>query len=170
MTFTFNGPKLAAKERSGERVSGDAGEEVHEIILLECGLFEAEADSLLKIWHKGFLENPGIVAIHLLPRSEYDAMLVLDVAPKPATPPTRVGIAFHPNFDAEPAITARVKEWITQLDADDFKTREEAIRQLRSVGPSACGLLEKAANTGSAEVKRSARKILESVDAGDWLK
>jgi len=138
--------------------------------LLEAGLFEAEADSLLKIWHKGFFENPGIVAIHLLPRSEYDAMLVLDVTPKPATPPTRVGIAFHPNFDAEPAITARVKEWITQLDADDFKTREEAIRHLTTAGPLARGLLEKAATTGSAEVKTSARAILESTDAGAWLK
>jgi hypothetical protein len=107
--------------------------------LLEAGLFEAEADSLLKIWHIGFFENPGIVAIHLLPRSEYDAMLVLDVRPKPATPPTRVGIAFHPNFDAEPAITAR-------------------------------SLLEKAATTGSAGVRTSARMILESTDAGDWLK
>lgn len=133
-------------------------------------MFEAEADSLLKIWHKGFFENPGIVAIHLLPRSEYAAMLVLDVAPKPASPPTRVGIAFHPNFDAEPAITARVKEWITQLDAEDFQTREDAIRQLTAAGPPARGLLEKAAAAGSAEVKSSVRMILASTDAGDWLK
>ena len=71
--------------------------------------------------------------------------------------PRKVGIA---RFSAPGLIIPRLKA----------STREEAIRQLRSVGPSACGLLEKAANTGSAEVKRSARKILESVDAGDWLK
>ena len=138
--------------------------------LLEAGLFEAEADSLLKIWHQGFLENPDIVAFYLLPRSEYDAMLVLDVSPKPAAAPTRVGIAFHPNFDAEPAITARVNQWITQLDAEDFSTREEAIRQLQQAGPIARRLLVPAARTGSAEVKTSARMILDTLDASDWLK
>lgn len=30
LTFTFNGPKLPAKARSGDRVSGDPGNEVHE--------------------------------------------------------------------------------------------------------------------------------------------
>lgn len=138
--------------------------------LIEAGLFEAEADSLLKIWHKGFFEHPGVVAFYLLPRSEYDAMLILGVSPKPAITPTRVGIAFHLNFDAEPAITARVEEWIAQLDSDDFKTRKEAIRQLTSAGPFARRLLEQAAKNGSVEMKISARMILETDDASVWLK
>lgn len=138
--------------------------------LIEAGLFEAEADSLLKIWHQGFFANSGLVAFYLLPREEYDAMLVLRVAPEPAAAPTRVGIALHPNFDAEPAITVRVTGWITQLDADDFKTREEAERQLTLAGPVALRLLQQAANDGSAEVKISARKILDAGDAGNWLK
>ncbi|MCX6867782.1 MAG: hypothetical protein NTV46_16500, partial [Verrucomicrobia bacterium] len=59
--------------------------------LIAAGLFDAEADSLLKIWHQGFFENSGVVAFYLLPQSEYDRMLPLVVSPKPAAAPTRVG-------------------------------------------------------------------------------
>lgn len=137
--------------------------------LIAAGLFEAEADSLLKIWHQGFFENRGLVAFYLLPQSEYDRMLVLGVSPQPATPPIRVGIAFHPNFDAEPAIAARVAALILQLDAADFSTREEAMRQLSMAGPVALRLLQQAAQNGSEEVRVSIQKILESVDASEYL-
>jgi hypothetical protein len=138
--------------------------------LIAAGLFDAEAESLLKIWHQGFFENSGVVAFYLLPQSEYDRMLPLAVSPKPAAAPTRVGIAFHPNFDAEPAITARVAALIWQLDDDDFKTHEEAMRQLSAVGPAALRLLQQAAQSGREEVRDRARKIIAAADASEWLK
>lgn len=138
--------------------------------LIAAGLFDAEADSLLKIWCQGFFENSGVVAIYLLPQSEYERMLPLAVSPKPAAAPPRVGIAIHPNFDAEPAITARVAALIWQLDDDDFKTSEEAMRQLSVVGPAALRLLQQAAQSGSEAVRDRARKIIEAADAGEWLK
>ena len=52
--------------------------------LLDAGLFAPEADSLLTIWHKAFLEADGITAFHLLPASEYERMLPLEIQPAPA--------------------------------------------------------------------------------------
>jgi hypothetical protein len=138
--------------------------------LIAAGLFEAEADSLLKIWHQGFFESSGVVAFYLLPQSEYERMLPLTVSPKPAIAPTRVGIAFHPNFDAEPAITARVAALIRQLDDADIETREEAMRQLSMAGPAALRPLQQAAQSGSEEVRDRARKIIAAADASEWLK
>ncbi|MCX6877309.1 MAG: hypothetical protein NTW21_26400 [Verrucomicrobia bacterium] len=138
--------------------------------LIAAGLFDAEAESLLKIWHQGFFENSGVVAFYLLPQSEYDRMLPLAVSPKPAAAPTRVGIAFHPNFDAEPAITARVAALIRQLDAEDCNTREDAMRQLSMAGPAALRLLQQAAQAGSEEVRDRAGKIIAAADASEWLK
>ena len=63
---------------------------------LDAGLFAAEADSLLKIWQKKLLLADGVTAFHLLPATEYDRMLALEIAPAPAVKPVRVGIALHP--------------------------------------------------------------------------
>jgi hypothetical protein len=61
--------------------------------LLEAGLFECECDALLKIWRTGFFEAEGVTVFYLLPQYEYERMLALEIVPKPAGKPRRVGIA-----------------------------------------------------------------------------
>jgi hypothetical protein len=104
-------------------------------VLLGKGLFEAEADSLLKIWHKGFFENDGLTVLSLLPRAEYDRLLPLEITPTPVDRPVRVGVVLQPHFEYGPKVAARAAELIKQLDSDDFDRREAASRELEAMGP-----------------------------------
>src|SRR5207253_5011731 len=104
----------------------DAGVKQLRKALLDAGLFEPEADSLIKIWQKRLLESDGLVAFHILPVSEYDRMLPLDILPAPAAKPVRVGIALHPNLEIEPALRERVGPLIRQLDDAKYEVRTVA--------------------------------------------
>src|SRR5262249_11819365 len=105
--------------------------------LVDAGLFEAEADSLLKIWNKGLLEADGVTAFHILPVEEYDRMLPLDIMPAPAAKPVRVGIALHPHIEIEPVLADRVGALIKLLDSEDFDKRTAASKELLEIGPLA---------------------------------
>jgi hypothetical protein len=171
------GSLKAGEERKLEvrPLDGDAGvrklaDEVRGA-LVAAGLFDAEADALLKVWRKGLFESPGAVAFYLLPRAEYDRMLPLTVKPAPAKGPVRVGLAYHPNFEANPAIEKRVAELIRQLDDGSYREREAAKKALIEAGPTALRALREAAEkTDSEEVRRLAARILETIDPSEWLK
>jgi hypothetical protein len=140
------------------------------LALRDAGLFEAEVDSLLRIWQKRLLEAEGVTAFHVLPRAEYDRMLRLDVLPAPAVKPVRVGIALHPHLEIEPGLTARVTALIRDLDDDRFATREAASKELLEIGPLAINLLRAELKKGpQLEVRRRIEKVLERVDATVWL-
>jgi hypothetical protein len=139
--------------------------------LLDAGLFEAEADSLLKIWQKEFFETDGLTLFYLIPQVEYDRMLPLEVCPRPTAAPVRVGIALHPHFENGPKVRERVAALVKQLDAKDFATRDAATRALEQMGPWAVPQLEEAmAEKPSLEVARRLEKLLSQADAGQWLR
>jgi hypothetical protein len=139
--------------------------------LLEAGLFKAEADALLKIWHKRLLEAEGVTVFHLLPAAEYDRMLPLSIYPAPAARPVRVGIALHPHMEIEPDLAAQVAVLIRQLDAPTFKKRAAASKELLEIGPLAIARLRAELQKGpSLEVSQRIEAILERVDAAAWLK
>jgi hypothetical protein len=138
--------------------------------LLDAGLFEAEADSLLKIWGKQLLQADGVTAFHLLPASEYDRMLPLDIQPAPATRPTRVGIALHPHVEIEPVLVKRVGELIRQLDSSSFEKRLAADKALLEIGPLAISMLRAELKKGvPLETSRRIQTVLERVDCSAWL-
>ena len=58
-----------------------------------------------------------------------------------------------------------VARLIRNLGADDFKTREEATRKLRSIGAPALPALRQAAQSDDPEVRTRARDILKTVSA-----
>jgi hypothetical protein len=139
--------------------------------LLDAGLFEAEADSLLTIWHKHLFEAEGITALHILPVSEYDRMLPLDVQPAPAAKPVRVGIALHPHIEIEPGLAQRVAGLIRALDDPKFQKRQAASKELFEIGIVAIGRLRaELKKNPSLEMQRRIEAILDRVDAMDWLK
>jgi hypothetical protein len=139
--------------------------------LLDAGLFEAEADALLKVWQKRLLEAEGITVFHILPVSEYDRMLKLEVLPAPAVKPVRVGIALHPHVEIEPKLAERVAALIRQLDDSSFEKRTAASRELLDIGPMAIGMLRaELQNRPSLEVRRRIEAVLDRVDAAAWLK
>lgn len=139
--------------------------------LLDAGLYAAEADSLLKIWRKEFFEAEGLTVFCLVPPAEYDRMLPLEVCPKPAKAPVRVGIALHPRFENGPKVRERVATLIKQLDARDFATRDAATKGLEQLGPWALPQLEEAlAAKPNLEVARRLEQLIAQADAGQWLK
>ena len=140
--------------------------------LLGAGLFEPEADSLLKLWDKQFLQSDGVTAFHLLPTSEYDRMLPLEIRPAPPTRPVRVGIALHPHVEIEPGNSNRkpVALLIRQLDSPQFEKRAAADKALSEIGPLAIALLRaELKKGGTLETTRRIQAVLERVDAADWL-
>jgi len=139
--------------------------------LLQAGLFEPEADSLLRIWQKQLFEADGITVFHILPVHEYDRMLPLDVLPAPTTRPVRVGIALHPHMEIEPDLTARVGKLLRQLDDDNFQKRDAATKELLEIGPLAIGHLRaELQKSPPAETASRIQNVLGRFDAAEWLK
>jgi len=138
--------------------------------LLDAGLFEPEADSLLKIWAKRLLQSDGVTAFHILPVSEYDRMLPLDVSPAPHARPVRVGIALHPHVEIEPVLAENVAALIRQLDSPNFEKRLAADKALLEIGPMAITMLRaELKKRVTVETSRRIQAILERVDAANWL-
>jgi hypothetical protein len=138
--------------------------------LLDAGLFEPEADSLLKIWAKRLLQADGVTAFHILPVSEYDRMLPLDVSPAPFARPVRVGIALHPHVEIEPVLAEKVAALIRQLDSPNFEKRLAADKALLEIGPMAITMLRAELKKGvTVETSRRIQAMLERVDAANWL-
>ncbi len=139
-------------------------------VLLDAGLFKAEAEVLLKVWQKRLLEAEGVTAFHILPGREYDRMLPLDILPAPATKPVRVGVALHPHVEIEPQLTARVGALIRQLGEPRFGRRAAASKALLEIGPLAIALLRaELRKDPPLEERRRIEAVLERVDAAAWL-
>jgi len=139
--------------------------------LVAAGLYEAEADALLKIWHKGLFDRPGVTAFYVLPQKQYDAMLPLRIHPQP-NQVVRVGLVLHPHAEHDPTLAARVAALIGKLADPTFKVREQATQDLAELGPPAFGLIRKAlARPGpDDETRTRLRKVLDSCDAMEFLK
>jgi hypothetical protein len=102
--------------------------------LTAAGLCADEAASLIKIWTDEFFETPGARVLVLLPRAAYDALLPLEITPKP-TALTRVLIAHLECLD--PATQAKVDAWIAKLGSESIDERDAATAGIRSLGPLA---------------------------------
>jgi hypothetical protein len=138
--------------------------------LLGAGLFEAEADSLLTIWNDRFFLADGITAFHLLPVSEYDRMLPLEITPAPAAKPVRVAIALYPHIEVEPALAERIAALVRDLDDPKFQKRSAATKELVEIGPVAIGRLRaELKNNPTLEMQRRIEAVLDRVDAMEWL-
>ena len=137
--------------------------------LRAAGLYEKEANSVLAIWRQGLFDRPGVTAIYLLPRDEYDRMLPLIVNPKPQKV-VRVGIVVQGNLEfSAAAMEAKVASLVRKMDDDDYRVRDKAAADLARLGESAMGAIRKAmAGKCSAEVKTRLQKVLEK-DGASYL-
>jgi hypothetical protein len=139
-------------------------------VLRDRGLFQAEADALVKIWQKALLEAEGITIFHLLPQSEYDRMLPLDISPAPVNRPLRVGIVHYPHIEMQPVLAERVGKLMKSLDDENFETREQGSKSLTAIGPPAITLLRaELIKHLSAEKRRRLEEVLKHIDPSEWL-
>jgi len=139
--------------------------------LVKAGLYRPEAQTLGRIWQKGFFGRPGVTAFYLLPRAEYDRMIKLEIHPNPAEV-VRVGVALHSHLDVEPTLAKKARARIAELDDPDPGTRERATKALTELGPLAYRLVEEALKdpTASFERKARCREILRHGDATEYLR
>jgi hypothetical protein len=154
-----------------ELAAADAGtvEKSLRADLLHAGLFEPEADALMKIWHKGFFENTGVVAFYVIPQAQYDRMLPMEIDPRPARSPVRVGIAFQPNLEADPVIAGQVAALIGQLDDPDYHKRNQAMRALARIGLEAVRPLTQAKASASVNARLLIDDALQQIGAVKWM-
>ena len=92
------GPALVAKA-SSEFASAEYGpDRVDELkarmrgALVEAGLFEDEADALLKTWQVSYFNSPGLRVFFLVPRSWTDRNLPLRIKPRLGEPPIETSL------------------------------------------------------------------------------
>lgn len=62
--------------------------------LVKQGLYEKEANALLRTWHDGFFMTPGLHGLNIIDTAEYNKYIILNVNPKPEEI-VRVGIVMY---------------------------------------------------------------------------
>lgn len=73
--------------------------------------------------------------------------------------------SFTPGLDSYPQKVAELEGLIANLGSDDYKTREQAHKDLAAMGVSIQKELEKHANDENAEIKRHVGEILKEIEA-----
>jgi hypothetical protein len=93
-TVTLDQPSMDDKKYFGEFKNA----------LVKAGLYEAEAESMLKTWEASYFQKPGFRVFWIVPENFVDRMLPLKISPKPdETKRVFVGRCdvFTPEFEAE---------------------------------------------------------------------
>jgi hypothetical protein len=72
--------------------------------------------------------------------------------------------SFTPGLDSNPKALAEIEELIKSLGGDDYKTREQAHKDLAAMGIKIQKELERFANDENAEIKRHVGEILKEIE------
>jgi hypothetical protein len=72
--------------------------------------------------------------------------------------------SFSPGLDSYPKVIAEIEELIKNLGSDDYKTREQAHKDLAAMGIKIQKELERFANDENAEIKRHVGEILKELE------
>lgn len=143
--------------RTVEANAGELGRALEEA-LVENGLYEKEARSMVRTWEKSWFHTPGVRVLYVVPRGWTDGLLPLTVDPRPdELVRVLVGRIEVLKKDHE----ARVEAWIRLLGADDPGVRDEGTRGLASLGRFAEPNLRRVlARSTDAEVRARAEALL----------
>lgn len=134
--------------------------------LVEQGLNQDEAQSLLDVWSDGLLHRAGITVFYRITQETYDTWIPLHCKPKPKET-VRVGLVVHHHL--EPELEENVLTLINQLGSDRFEERNRAHRQLIEIGGAGVSTIKAAATSGNTEQAARARMILEDLDTEQSL-
>lgn len=152
---------VAGATRSAKVVADEVGARLEET-LAGAGLFEKEAAGAVKILRQQFLERPGVRIVYLFPAGSSDRLAPMSVKPRPASS-VRVMIGVVECL--KDSVQNVLKDLITQLGDDSFQVRENAQRELISLGDKARGALEEALKKCDDEELRSRlQSILRRID------
>lgn len=73
-------------------------------------------------------------------------------------------ISITPGLDSHTRLATKINQLIDDLGSDDYKTREDAHKQLLAMGPPVRGVLDEYTDDKNAERKRHATEIVAKID------
>ncbi|HYX30444.1 MAG TPA: hypothetical protein VE863_18030 [Pyrinomonadaceae bacterium] len=98
--------------------------------LVASGLFDKEADAMIKTWRNSWFE-PGMRVFYILPRSATDAVLPITINPKPDE---LVRVLVGRTEVITPEMEKSVKQQVSRLNNPSPSVRAEATAEIRNYG------------------------------------
>jgi hypothetical protein len=147
LAFSRDGRRLASAESDSTAIVWDVAA-VTRRAKPQAAVADAQLDAL---WHD-LIGNDAAKA--------FRALAKLAATPAQAVPLVRKNLNAKPDADAE-----RIRQWLADLDSDQFAKREEATKNLEELVDQAEPALRKMLeNPPSAEVRRRLEKLLAKPD------
>jgi hypothetical protein len=143
LAFSRDGRRLASGESDSTAIVWDVA-----AVTCRAQPQAAIADAQLDALWQDLIGNDAAKA--------FRALAKLTATPAQAVPLLQKNLKAKPAMDA-----ARIRQWLADLDSDQFDKREEATKKLEALGDRAEPALRKAlANPPSPEVRRRIEKLL----------
>ena len=98
--------------------------------LIASGLYDKEADAMIKTWRNSWFE-PGLRVFYILPRSATDATLPIEIDPKPQQ---MVRVLVGRTEVITPEMEKSVKEEVSRLNDSSPNVRAEAAAAIQKYG------------------------------------
>jgi hypothetical protein len=131
--------------------------------LVASGLYEKEADAMIKTWRDNWFEE-GMRVFYVLPRKTTDAVLPITIEPRPAN---LVRVLVGRAEVITPEMEKSVQKQVSLLSDPSSKVRETAMRTIRNYGRFSEPILKRIlANERDDIVRERIRQLIETTAAG----
>jgi hypothetical protein len=131
--------------------------------LIASGLYDKEADAMIKTWRNSWFE-PGVRVFYILPRSATDAVLPIQIDPKPQQ---LVRVLVGRTEVITPEMEKSVKEQVKLLNDSSPKVRAEAATAIQKYGRFSEPILKRIIEDEKDPTLRARIKRLIDVPAAD---
>jgi len=131
--------------------------------LIADGLYDKEADAMIKTWRNSWFE-PGLRVFYILPRSATDAVLPIQIDPKPQQ---LVRVLVGRTEVITPEMEKSVKEQVMLLISSSPKVRAEAAAAIQMYGRFSEPILKRLIEDEKDAMLRARMKRLIDVPAAD---
>jgi len=131
--------------------------------LIAAGIYDKEADAMIKTWRNSWFE-PGLRVFYILPRSATDAVLPIQIDPKPEQ---LVRVLVGRTEVITPEMEKSVKEQVMLLISSSPKVRAEAAAAIQMYGRFSEPILKRLVEDEKDAMLRARIKRLIDVPAAD---
>jgi hypothetical protein len=129
--------------------------------LIAAGLYEREAEAMIKTWRTSWFEE-GMRVFYVLPRETTDAVLPIDVEPKPAQ---MVRVLVGRAEVITPEMEKSVQQQVNRLG--DPRGREEAMLAIRKYGRFSEPILKRILeHEQNSQIRARIKQLIETPTAG----
>jgi hypothetical protein len=130
-------------------------------VLVASGLYDKEADAMIKTWRDSWFEE-GVRVFYILPRRMTDEILPITIEPRPAR---LVRVLVGRAEVITPEMERSVRRRVSQLGDPSPLARETALREIRKYGRFSGPILERIlTEEKDTAVRRRIRKLIEATD------